>query len=216
MADPQAALRRWIVEGLDKKGRGSSRELAKRIGIEPEVLSRMKNTDGFKETRRIDAHMVPVIAEFFGTIPPGFDKLTNLNRVTYSAPGKSVVTIENPGEQKNMPDRGKTVTVHVDPPHNSTLVIGDNNTVTTNNTQIVGGGAALSPEQIEALSEAIESVATARDAAPDDVRKELCAALKIADPALITGEIFPAAEKMLATWKEEAIRTVVNEKGGEL
>lgn len=214
MADPQAALRQWIVEGLNKKGHGSGRELARRIGVGPEVLTRMKNTDGLKETRRIEAHMIPAIAEFFETIPPGFEEVANLKCVTCAVSAKNVVVIDGQGAQKAMPDKGKSVTVNIDPPQNSTLVIGDNNTVTTNNTQVIGTGSQLTPEDTLKLNAAVEDVAAARGSSADEVRRELCSALQIADAALITSAIYPAAEKILASWKEDAVRDAVNEKGG--
>lgn len=72
MADPQDGLRLWLNLELDKRGCGASRDLAKALDVSPETISRMKNLDGSKETRRIEAHHIPIIADFFGEWPPGY------------------------------------------------------------------------------------------------------------------------------------------------
>lgn len=78
MSDPQDALRLWLVRKLDERGYGSSQALADYLGTDPQVVSRMKNRDGSKQMRNIEAHFIPRLATFFGEVPPGFEILTEL------------------------------------------------------------------------------------------------------------------------------------------
>jgi hypothetical protein len=211
MADPQAALRQWIVDGLQRKGHGSGRELARRIGIEPQVLSRMKNTDGLKETRRIEAHMIPAIAEYFGTIPPGFENVADLR---CAACERSAI-YDNGGKasgEREMSDT-KKVTINIQSPKQGTLVIGDNNTVSTTNTLSLTG-EEISADDMMRLDDQVAAISDGRKIDKSEVWRELCSAISIPDPALITNEVLPAVEKILAKWKGDVIREAVDNKGG--
>lgn len=206
MADPQAALRQWIVEGLKRKGHGSSKELARRIGVGPEVLTRMKNTDGIKETRRIEAHMVPIIAAFLGTPPPGFEAVIDLRCSTCQIPAiHRSRTIREPA---SMP---KGITVNIEKPRQSTLIIGDNNAVTINHGR-AGLGQPLTPDQMLQLDSEVNDVAAARGANPQEIWTQLCRALQVADPALIHQDLLAPAEQILARWKGSAIQDVIDSK----
>lgn len=73
MSDPQDGLKRWLSEKLRDRGAGSGRELAEVLRVPADAVTRMKNRDGAKESRRIEAQHVPEMARFFGEWPPGFD-----------------------------------------------------------------------------------------------------------------------------------------------
>lgn len=75
MADPQDQLKSWLQDRLKEKGPGGCGELAAALGVSGDALRRMKNRDGLKETRRIDAHHIPIMAAFFGRWPPGFEAM---------------------------------------------------------------------------------------------------------------------------------------------
>lgn len=77
MADPQDGLKAWLTECLRWRGPGSCRELAERLGLPPGAVSRMKNMDGGREQRSIEAHLIPSMAEFFGEWPPGYGPMEN-------------------------------------------------------------------------------------------------------------------------------------------
>lgn len=62
---------RWITDQLKARGRGSKRELSEHLGVRPDVITRMLNTDPNKETRVIRADELVRISEFFGAPPPG-------------------------------------------------------------------------------------------------------------------------------------------------
>lgn len=214
MSDPQGELRRWINESLRHRGHGSGIVLAKRIGIEPEMLSRMKNTDGTKEMRSISAHLIPPMAEFFDSIPPDFEPLADLRCKNCRYPA---MLQEGRGEPEHggvaMAEKTKEITIKIETPQQGTLIVGDNNTITTHNSQSVAAGTTLSPEQAVKLDIAVKEVAAACKAEPAEIWKDLCAALEVTDSALIAREAFPAAEKILHRWKGGAIREAVNEKG---
>ena len=110
-------------------------------------------------------------------------------------------------------EKPKEITIKIETPQQGTLVVGDNNTVTTHNSQTVASGTALSAEQALKLDSDVKEVAAAKQAEPDEVWKELCAALEVPDSVLITREAYPAAEKILLAWKGRAIRNAVNEGG---
>lgn len=77
MADPQDELKRWLGDQLKAKGPDGQKELAQALGVPADAVRRMRNRDGSKETRRIEAHHIPVMAGFFGTWPPGFEQMSD-------------------------------------------------------------------------------------------------------------------------------------------
>lgn len=66
MLDPQYALRIWLKEKLEEKGHGAKGALARHLGVKPDAVTRMMNTDPEKETRVIRAHELLQIRVFFG------------------------------------------------------------------------------------------------------------------------------------------------------
>src|SRR5690606_6463954 len=77
MADPQHGLKVWVSEEIEKGGYGTAQRLADHLGVKPHFVSRLKNTDGAKQMRRIDAHLIPPLVSFFGSLPPGFEPIAN-------------------------------------------------------------------------------------------------------------------------------------------
>lgn len=75
MSDPQKALREWLGARLRERGPRSGLELAAALGVHDDAITRMKCLDDGKERRRIDAHHIPLMAEFFGEWPPGFEHM---------------------------------------------------------------------------------------------------------------------------------------------
>lgn len=214
MADPQHDIKVWISEELNKIGYGAAQKLAHHLGVKPDYISRLKNLDGTKQMRRIDAHMVPSLACFFDSIPPGFDEVAEIKCKTCTA----FAIIHHGGgidvRTKPMADKPKEITIKIETPQQGTLVVGDNNTITMHNNQTITSGAAISAEQALKLDTDVKDVAAARGAESDSVWQYLCSALDVPDSALITREVFPAAEKILARWKGGAIRNAINESGG--
>jgi hypothetical protein len=170
----------------------------------------MKNTDGLKETRRIEAHMIPAIAEYFGTIPPGFENVADLR---CAACERSAIPADGgkaSGERK-MSDT-KKVTINIRSPKQGTLVIGDNNAVTTTNT-LSTPGKEISADDMRRLDEQVAAIADGRKIEKTEVWSELCSAVEIPDPALITTNVLPAVEKILAKWKGDVIKEAVDNRG---
>lgn len=214
MGDPQHGIRVWMESELARMGHGSSRLLARHLGIKPHVVSKLKNTDGMKETRRIEAHIVPSLAVFFGSIPPGFERVADLKCNSCALYDKAKCS--GPDKKTAMANdkQPKGITIKIETPQQGTLVVGDNNTVTTTNNQTVMSRTTLSPEQALRLDQDVKEIAAAKKADVSEVWKDLCTALDVPDSALITREIYPIAEKVIARWKGAAIRTAINEKGG--
>lgn len=216
MADPQHAMKEWIADELDRRGRGAAQMLARHLGVKPDYITRLKNTDGTKQMRRVDAHMVPSIACFFDSIPPGFDEVAEIKCKTCAAFDRVTHGGGNTARTRAMTDKPKEVTIIIETPQQGTLVVGDNNTVTTHNSQTTMTGTALSAEQALKLDTDVKDVAAASGTELDNVWRDLCEALDVPDSALITREVFPAAEKILAYWKGRAIRNAINENGGQI
>lgn len=214
MSDPQHDIKVWISEELDRIGYGAAQKLARHLGVKPDYISRLKNTDGTKQMRRVDAHMVPSLACFFGSIPPGFDEVAEIKCKTCAVFDRITHGGGNAARTSAMTDKPKEVTIIIETPQQGTLVVGDNNTVTTHSSQAIISGTALSAEQALKLDTDVKGVAAVRGSEPDSVWQDLCEALSVPDSALITREVFPAAEKILARWKGGAIRDAVNESGG--
>lgn len=105
----------------------------------------------------------------------------------------------------------RPIKIEINTPQQGTLIVGDNATVTTNNYQIVG--LPISPKQTLELDKSVRKIAESRDEDADAVWKQLCSTLEIADSALLTKELFPAAQKILHSWEQEAVRSAVNKKG---
>jgi hypothetical protein len=75
MADEQESLRLWMRRGLNGKGRGARAELARRLNVRTDAITRMQNVEPGKETRMIRTHEVPIIEEFLGSkAPTGLSK----------------------------------------------------------------------------------------------------------------------------------------------
>lgn len=70
MRDYRTEFRDWLVDNLRRKGRGSRKALAEKLGVRTDAISRMTSTDPSKETRRIDAAEMAKMVEFFGCTPP--------------------------------------------------------------------------------------------------------------------------------------------------
>ncbi|SOC45731.1 phage repressor protein C with HTH and peptisase S24 domain [Rhizobium subbaraonis] len=74
MSDPQIEIRIWMKENLEALGHGSKGRLAAALGVRPDAITRMLNTESEgKEVREIKAHELGAIARFFGKEPPGGD-----------------------------------------------------------------------------------------------------------------------------------------------
>lgn len=71
--DIQEKIRQWISLKLSERGHGSRGELASHLGVRPDVVTRMLNSQPGKETRVIRAQELIKISEFFGETPPGLD-----------------------------------------------------------------------------------------------------------------------------------------------
>lgn len=65
MSDTQDDIRLWMQAEMAKRGHGVKGELAKHLGIRPDAITRMANTDPDKETREIRAHELVKMREFF-------------------------------------------------------------------------------------------------------------------------------------------------------
>lgn len=217
MADPQIQIRQWLDLSLKSHGSGAARQLASELGVSPEAVSRMRNTNGFREMRRIEADLIPAMAQFFGSIPPGFEPIAEIKCKTCPDYGRNQHWDGGVASKKEiqMPSEvPKHVTVKIETPQQGALVVGDNNTVTIQNSQVATKGPALSAEQALHLDNAAKEVAATRHVDTTDVWAELCSALDVPDSALITREMYPAADKILTAWKARATREAVNQKGG--
>jgi hypothetical protein len=69
--DLKDQIRIWIKEQLANQGHGAKGRLADFLGVRPDIITRMLNTDPDKETRVIRAEELVKISEFFGSPPPG-------------------------------------------------------------------------------------------------------------------------------------------------
>lgn len=67
----QDEQRRWLVDQLQKHGRGSRGALAAHLGVRNDAITRMTNLDGKKEAREISIQELVGMAEFFAAEPPG-------------------------------------------------------------------------------------------------------------------------------------------------
>lgn len=65
MSDPQREIRLWLQEELAQRPHGTKGLLAKFLGVRPDAITRMANTDPHKETREIRAHELVKMREFF-------------------------------------------------------------------------------------------------------------------------------------------------------
>jgi len=65
MSDPQREIRLWLQGELAKRPHGTKGLLAKFLGVRPDAVTRMANTDPHKETREIRAHELVKMREFF-------------------------------------------------------------------------------------------------------------------------------------------------------
>lgn len=72
MQDREDPLRDWLSDNLDRLGPGATKRLAMALHIPVDAITRMKNQNPAKASRRIEAEMVPGMAGFFGEWPPGF------------------------------------------------------------------------------------------------------------------------------------------------
>lgn len=70
MQDIQDQLRAWMAEGFARRGRGSKRELAHRLGIGEAAISKMLKPEKGKGYQTIELAFVPVMEEFFGVEAP--------------------------------------------------------------------------------------------------------------------------------------------------
>lgn len=65
MTDPQHEIRLWLQSELAKGGHGIKSTLAAFLGVRPDAITRMANTDPEKETREIRAHELDAMRGFF-------------------------------------------------------------------------------------------------------------------------------------------------------
>ncbi|MBY8918794.1 S24 family peptidase [Nitratireductor sp. L1-7-SE] len=65
MSDPQHEIRLWMQEQLNQSPHGTKGRLAKHLGVRPDAITRMANTDPKKETREIRAHELDLMRAFF-------------------------------------------------------------------------------------------------------------------------------------------------------
>lgn len=70
MTDPQHDIRVWMTEQLRAAGHGAKGKLADHLGVRPDAITRMTNTDPDKETREIRGHELLKMQEFFANDPP--------------------------------------------------------------------------------------------------------------------------------------------------
>ncbi len=70
MQDIQDQLRAWMAAGFEKRGRGSKRELAHRLGIGEAAISKMLRPEKGKGFQTIELVWVPAMEEFFGLEAP--------------------------------------------------------------------------------------------------------------------------------------------------
>lgn len=71
MSDLKDKQKLWLAEKLDERGRGARGALAVFLGVRNDVITRMTNLDGQKETREISFVELAKMADFFGEDPPG-------------------------------------------------------------------------------------------------------------------------------------------------
>lgn len=150
MADPQDDLKVWLAEKLADRGIGSIKALAKHLGLSSNAVSRMKNRGNAGQARKIEAHMVPKIADFFGEWPPGYRAKNGGARKMPDGKGKGKNASDS-AKDVMITDVEGTVTV-ID---KSTTVVGDSATVTGI------GSPELPPEASQllgALNEAIDTI----------------------------------------------------------
>lgn len=70
MNDPQQEIRVWMQEQMDEQGHGVRGRLAEFLGVRPDAITRMANTDPEKETREIRGHELQRMEAFFGVPAP--------------------------------------------------------------------------------------------------------------------------------------------------
>ena len=89
MPDPQDAIKKWLSERLEEKGYRAHAELASLLHVHADAVRRMKNRDGTKESRRIEAHHIPIMADYFGQWPPGYN-MSETEEPSRELPAKEV------------------------------------------------------------------------------------------------------------------------------
>lgn len=70
MSDPQHDIRVWMQDNLARLPHGAKGRLAKHLGVRPDAITRMANTDPGKETREIRAHEHTLMIDFFSAEIP--------------------------------------------------------------------------------------------------------------------------------------------------
>jgi hypothetical protein len=93
VADPQDQIKKWLSDNLTEKGHKSHAELAERLHVSIDAVRRMRNRDGTKESRRIEAHHIPLMAEYFGNWPPGYPMSKETEAAKESARTDRKVTV---------------------------------------------------------------------------------------------------------------------------
>jgi hypothetical protein len=68
MADPYRQFALWLKHNLDSAGHGAAAELARRLRISNDKISKMMRAD--EKARKPQAHEVPLIEDFFGELSP--------------------------------------------------------------------------------------------------------------------------------------------------
>lgn len=71
MTDQRKILAQWISDNLKAMGHGSKGKLADFLGVRPDAVTRMLNTEPGKELRDISATELVQIGQFFKKTPPG-------------------------------------------------------------------------------------------------------------------------------------------------
>jgi phage repressor protein C with HTH and peptisase S24 domain len=73
MTDPQHEIRLWLQEKMAEAGHGVRGQLANFVGVRPDAITRMANTDPDKETREIRGHELQRLEAFFREAAPAAD-----------------------------------------------------------------------------------------------------------------------------------------------
>ncbi|WP_262516491.1 S24 family peptidase [Agrobacterium tumefaciens] len=75
MQDPQYEIKSWLDQKLKLSPRGTASALAKKIGVSPTMLSRMRPDTA--EPRKISVQEIEGIARFFQDLPPGYKEMAS-------------------------------------------------------------------------------------------------------------------------------------------
>lgn len=109
MPDPQDMIKKWLSDRIEERGHRSTRELADRLSVSTDAIRRMRNRDGSKESRRIEAHHIPVMAEYFSEWPPGYEANYNMSSEEKPEPKPKAISIDSGGGNVTVVDKSINV-----------------------------------------------------------------------------------------------------------